>query len=66
MRSFNNDALRRPGAIPFDKNRQRILHRLQRMRAQLASLKNRAAEVASTSVASLNMQDEGGPLRNGD
>jgi len=52
--------------MPFDKDRKRILHRLQRMRAQLASLKNRAAEVASTSVASLKMHDEGGPLRNGD
>jgi type II secretory pathway component PulM len=66
MRSFNNDAVRRTRAMPFDKHRKRILHRLQRMRAQLASLKNRAAEVASTSVASLKMHDEGGPLRNGD
>ena len=66
MRSFNNDAVRRTGAISSDKDRKRILHGLQRMRARLAPLKNRAAEAASTSVASLNMQDEGGPLRHGD
>ena len=66
MRYFNNDAVRRTGAKPSGKERTRKLHRLQRIRASLAPLKHRAAEVASTSAASLNMQDEGGPLRNGD
>ena len=66
MRSFNNDALRRTGARPSGEDRNRKLHHLQRIRERLALLKNRAAEVASTAVASLNMHHEGGPLRHGD
>jgi hypothetical protein len=66
MRSFNNDALRRAGAKPSRKDRKRKLPDRQRIHARLAPLKNRAAEAASTSAASLNMHDEGGPLRHGD
>jgi len=66
MRSFNNDAVRRAGPKPSAKDRTRKLSDRRRIHARLSPLKNRADELASTSVASLNMQDEGGPLRNGD
>ena len=50
----------------FHKDRKRKLHHRQRIRALLAGLKKRGDEEVPTSVASLNMQDEGGPVRNGD
>jgi hypothetical protein len=45
----------------FHKNRKRKLHNRQRIRVFLTALRKRAGEDASTRVASLNMQDEGGP-----
>jgi hypothetical protein len=50
----------------FHKERKRKLRHRQRIHALLARLKKRGDEEASTRVASLNMQDEGGPARNAD
>jgi len=50
----------------FHRDRKRkVLHR-ERIRALMARLRKGADEEASARVASLNMQDEGGPARIGD
>jgi hypothetical protein len=48
----------------FHKERKRKLHHRQRIRALMARLRKRVD--ASTRIASLNMNDEGGPARIGD
>jgi hypothetical protein len=50
----------------FYKDRKRKLHHRQRIRAFMAKLRKQADEESSTRVASLNMHDEGGPVRIGD
>jgi hypothetical protein len=50
----------------FHKDRKRKLHRRRRIQALMRRLQNRTDEQASTSVASLNMHNEGGPARIGD
>jgi hydroxylamine reductase (hybrid-cluster protein) len=47
----------------FHKDRKRKLHHRQRIQALMTALRKRAGEEASTRVASLNMHDEGGPVR---
>jgi hypothetical protein len=49
----------------FHKDRKRKLHRRQRIRALRVAVKMGADQEASR-AASLNMHDEGGPLRHGD
>lgn len=50
----------------FHKDRKRKLHHRQQIQALMTALRKRAAEKASTRLASLNMHDEGGPARVGD
>lgn len=51
----------------FQKNRKRKLHHRQQVRALVARLEARRIQDAPGSrVASLVMQDEGGPVRTGD
>ena len=50
----------------FQKDRKRKMHRRQRIQALMLGLRKPADEHASTHVAALNMNDEGGPVRIGD
>jgi hypothetical protein len=50
----------------FQKSRKRKLHHRQRIRALRVAVKKCADDEASTRVGSLNMHDEGSPLRDGD
>jgi hypothetical protein len=50
----------------FQKNRKRKLCHRQRLHALKAALSKRADGEAAARVASLSMQDEGGPVRIGD
>jgi hypothetical protein len=50
----------------FHKNRRRKLHHRQRVQALIAGQRKRVDEAAASRVASLGMQDEGGPARVGD
>jgi hypothetical protein len=50
----------------FHKDRKRKLHQRQRIRGLRIAVKKCAADEASTRLASLNMHDEGSPMRDGD
>jgi hypothetical protein len=50
----------------FHKDRKRKLHRRQRISALRVAAKKCADEEASTRLASLNLLDEGSPVRDGD
>jgi len=50
----------------FQKDRRRKLRHRQRVHALLAGLRKPVEDAPSSRVASLAMQDEGGPMRIGD
>jgi len=50
----------------FHKDRKRKLHHRQRVQALVTGQRKQVAEAASLRVASVGMQDEGGPARVGD
>lgn len=50
----------------FQKNRKRKLRHRERVRALAAPVPERAKKDVSSRAASLDMLDEGGPLRAGD
>jgi hypothetical protein len=50
----------------FHKARKRKLHQRQRIRALRVAVKKSADDESSTRLASLNMHDEGSPVRDGD
>jgi len=50
----------------FHKDRKRKLHHRQRVQALVKGQRQRVDEAAALRVASVGMQDEGGPARVGD